>query len=46
MTLASVYCLNEEDFAVAAAAVERPVRGKVRVLNHKIFYAWKDWLQC
>ena len=45
MTLASVYCLNEEDFAVAVVAV-LPVRGKARVLNHKTFYAWKDWLQC
>ena len=45
MTLASVYCLNEEDFAVAVVAVLL-VRGKARVLNHKTFYAWKDWLQC
>ena len=45
MTLASVYCLNEEDFVVVVVVV-LPVRGTVRVLNHKIFYAWKDWLQC
>ena len=45
VTLASVYCLNEED-SVVAVVVVLPVRGKARVLNHKIFCAWKDWLQC
>ena len=41
VTLAMVYCWNEEDFAVAAVVPRG--RGKERESNHKIFYVWKDW---